>query len=284
MGTLFDRTRCQGLHRRNEVLARLSGDITTSNKFHEAVKDGNLDFLQAIHAETVDLNTPDSHGCTPLHSAAKENVDFVRALIAMGANMEVVDNSGSNPLHYAAMYGKVKCIWALRAVDVNAADKDGWTPLHHVALQGHVDCLEKLLTMSASVDVKDSNSYTPLHQAALYGNIKCVQKLIAWGADLNAVDNSGCTPLHHATSEGYLDCVIALFETRCKTKEKLVAKVIHQAKKFSEYPCSVIAEMARPQPDVFMVNCEGDRAIDCAEGVGHVEIFNFLQQREQFFR
>jgi len=98
------------------------------------------------------------------------------------------------------------------------------------------------------------------------------------------VDNSGLTPLHLATSEGYLDCVIALFETRCKTKEKLVAKVIHEEKKFSEYPCSVIAEMTRPQPDVFIVNSEGDRAIDCAYGVGHIQIFNFLQKREQLFR
>lgn len=286
MGTFFHTTAGEGLRRRDEVLTKLSEATTTTQPIplHRAAMEGDLDCLKLLLAESVDLNAPDSGGCTPLHLAAMANFHCVRELIAMGAETEVVDNSGLNPLHYAAMHGSVACISELRAVDVSAADNDGWTPLHHAALHGHSDCLEELMAMHADINANDCSGWTPLHQAAMYGNVKCLQKLMAKGADVNAADNFGCTPLHHSTSEGYLDCVIALFETRCEAREKVVAHAICQSTKLSEYPCSVITEMARPQPDVFIANFEGDRPIDHAREIADAEIVDFLRSRELFFR
>jgi len=148
---------------------------------------------QGVHA-TKEFN---------LHEAVKEgDVDKVEALIKKGADVNARDDMGDTPLLVAVMSNKPKVAKVLidNKADVTATIKDfDSTALHLAAL--YVRDLEFVKAMLASLENKDERKNfvnaknfvgsTALHYAAsnkVYGK-DIVDILIENGADIDAEDN-----------------------------------------------------------------------------------------------
>jgi len=205
----------------------------------------------------------------------------------IGVLMNIPDKKGCVALHYLAMYGKLSYVKELLVdkADVKLTDNEGWTPLHYSVANGHISCVREILANGADVDALDCYGYTPLQLATLNGHADCMQELLLNGADPNIADNLGWTSLHNAAFQGHIDSVKVLFATRCKAKEKQIKTAVQEATGLSEYPCTEIADMARPYPDIFARSCSGCRPIDSAKKKEKNEIIiTFLRKQEIFFR
>ncbi|WP_175992698.1 ankyrin repeat domain-containing protein [Burkholderia vietnamiensis] len=105
-----------------------------------AVKYGTASELPnhlALRDARIDLNTPDTAGCSLLHYAVLRGLSrFVLDLIAAGADVNAADKDGCTPLHHAARLGNRYLVVDLidAKADVKAADLRGWTAAHHAAL------------------------------------------------------------------------------------------------------------------------------------------------------
>jgi hypothetical protein len=78
----------------------------------------------------ADLQAPDTHGYTPLHTRARYWKSSVASLIALGADVHAMHRSGT-PLHVAAESFRAKNAELLIAAgaDVNRKDERGYLPL-----------------------------------------------------------------------------------------------------------------------------------------------------------
>ncbi|CAN0310520.1 unnamed protein product, partial [Ectocarpus fasciculatus] len=78
---------------------------------------GHVEVMQALIRHGVDVNAPDSNGCTALHSAAMgDKVGAIDVLVEAGANIDVQggDNGAMNtPLHMASENGLSKAALSL---------------------------------------------------------------------------------------------------------------------------------------------------------------------------
>ncbi|XP_046550239.1 ankyrin repeat domain-containing protein 50-like [Haliotis rubra] len=100
------------------------------NVLHFACRGGQLDIVQYLVSQgSVDINSSNKHGRTPLMEAAlRGHKDVFEFLVKMGANESHVDNDGDNILHLASSYGRmemVKHILSHNLVDINAKGQ-GW--------------------------------------------------------------------------------------------------------------------------------------------------------------
>ena len=73
---------------------------------------------------------------------------------------------------------EIKCLQS-RGGDVNFIDKEhSWTSLHLATYKGREDYVEKLLELSADMNIKSRTGRTPLVKAAFYNRIKITRMLL----------------------------------------------------------------------------------------------------------
>lgn len=117
---------------------------------HWAASEGKLSSLRFLLDNNVDLNSQDSHGCTPLIIAAQHNqITCLIFLMRNGANMDLRDGNGDSTAHWAAYKGHCELLGVLaytRPQDLILGDHFGQTPLHLASLRGYLDCVEYLVT------------------------------------------------------------------------------------------------------------------------------------------
>ncbi|KAL5004340.1 hypothetical protein ScPMuIL_017796 [Solemya velum] len=98
----------------------------------------------------------------PLHEAVKRgNVTFMEECISNRVSVNGLDKAGSTPLHWAAHGGHTECLRTLLAVpncQVNSQNKLGDTPLHSAAWKGHASEVELLLLHGARADLKNNEN------------------------------------------------------------------------------------------------------------------------------
>jgi ankyrin repeat protein len=101
------------------------------------------------HHGSFDVNAPDAHSRTPLHSAVTKD-DPVRAntvgvLLDAGADADVSDRQRATPCHLAAKLGDCASLQLLIAAgaDLNRQDKSGSTPAHLAYDEQTLDVLQK---------------------------------------------------------------------------------------------------------------------------------------------
>ena len=169
---------------------------------------------------TVDVDSKDGYGQTPLSWAAKEGHEaVVNLLLDTGkVNINLEDSEGRTPLSWAAGNGHkavVKLLLKTGKVEADLKDNKGKTPLSWAAGNGHEAVVKLLIeTGKVDVDLKDSEyGQTPLSWAAENGHEAVAKLLLDTGkVNVNSEDNKGNTPLSWAAGSGHEAVVKLLIE------------------------------------------------------------------------
>lgn len=188
--------------------ARSCGDLCTISWWETATRSQIESSIQS-----VDVNSNDALGRTPLHYAASEGTpESVRVLISVGADLNARDVDGWTPLMFAVEYERIENLKELLGAGANPNIRleDGYHPLFSAVIVG--GAVEALLSAGANPNAQDADGMTPLHYALLGDLPESVQFLIAAGADLNARDVDGWTPLHYAAMYAGPQLVEALLD------------------------------------------------------------------------
>jgi ankyrin repeat protein len=167
----------------------------------------------------ADVNTQDSCGYTPLHSAVQEgHKDTVELLLNAGADVNSVDKYSQTPLHRIFGPGNkgvnkdsinkdIVELLLKHGANINQATDNGNTPFNRAAHRGLKEIIELLLQYEANVNQANNEGYTPLHHAASNGRKDIVELLLNAGANVNKANNEGKTPLYVAVSYCHWDIV-----------------------------------------------------------------------------
>lgn len=212
-------------------------DPAVDRFLHEAAEANRVDLIAAI-SESYGrdcLNQGDSHGRTPIHSAAaRGHVGVIQFCLSVGADPGRTDSEGWTPLHCAAADGRLEAVeFLLNCAPYTkyALTKNGQTPfslaidgghfhlldplrlgdaLHRAAGLDDVHGIKNCLARGAKVNGRDQNGWTALHRAAFKGRIESVKLLLSHGAQVDLVDDAGYTPLHCAIEAGHTQVVLHL--------------------------------------------------------------------------
>jgi len=189
-----------------------------------ASKGGNLPLVKYLLARkgefTLDLNTKDILGETPLNAAANDGFqDIAVALVDAGADVDIPCNCHRTPLQHAAQRGDMKTLRALidAGADLDIGNLYNVKPLHLAALEGRLEALQDLIRAGAEV-----NSYSaffgqyPIHVAVMKARMEATQYLIDAGAYMEVLDKYDNTPLASAAKDGYIWVIRALTKSGAK--------------------------------------------------------------------
>lgn len=166
--------------------------------------------------DSIDLETEDSQGRRPLHTAAsKGRLEVVERLLARSVQVDPTDATLATPLLLAASHGQSECVRALlkHGADANAKNVNRKAAIHLASAEGSSATLEVLLENSltysfsflsqgALVDAVDGKGQTALHIAIKMGHLDCVPILIRFHPNMEIQDEDGSTVFHHTTFSG----------------------------------------------------------------------------------
>ena len=157
---------------------------------HIAARHGMATTVQLLVDCGADVNAVNTHGQTPLHTAAggwKDCPELCEILLKHDAKIDAVDEDGNQPLHLACQQNHVETgnVFVSCGADVRAVNSNGHSPLHLLSL-----------SVRHSNGGVNSEEESVLHIAARHGMVTTVQLLVDCGADNKAVNKHGQTPLH----------------------------------------------------------------------------------------
>jgi ankyrin repeat protein len=189
-------------------------DLCNSNgvtPLHSASLHGRLDIVKLFFQLYPNLNPSprtgegsESHGSTPLNSAARNGHLRVFNYLKLKEPIPVSDEKGNLPIHMAALNGHLSIVSQFRdATTYNCLNKNGRSPLHLAALQGHFEIFTYLKNLGA-LSQADNSGCLPIHLAALNGHLSIV-KLFVGSSHINAWTKSATLPIHFAASNGHLE-------------------------------------------------------------------------------
>lgn len=195
---------------------------------HTAVRAGKMNHVMYLLKNYAYLDTKDSKGNTPLHTAIQYKRDQIAALLlACGADatlktgigktiLELVDEDDKMtrrviqeysillemsakmkdfPIHLAIRSrNPLALLLAPYLGDLNQLNGEGYSPLHLAAEMGQLDACMTLLQAGANIDILDSLSQTPLKLACMT-NFETAEFLIQSRANKTIQDKRGMTAL-----------------------------------------------------------------------------------------
>jgi ankyrin repeat protein len=181
----------------------------------EAILKDSADFA-AIAGGGVDLNTPDSHGCTALHYFAMRGIkNAMKVLIEAGADIDIQDANGCTALHHAIQGRRDGAFKTLikAGADVDIQTRRGMTALHYATLNQSIEFTKALIEASATINTQDEDGQTALHYVACSSSSnEIIYLLLEAGADVDLSDKYGRTALHFAVSYDSVYCMTALMD------------------------------------------------------------------------
>lgn len=224
---------------------------------HQASEGGNTTKVrQLLRNDSIDVNSRDKYGCTPLHVAL--NADVAKFLLRdKRVDHGAEDYVGRSALHYAVLkrrldvikvllsnsvdkewrddVGRTACFYAqdfpaatfmLRygtEAEAQTSDEEKHTALIHLALLGDNEGVAFYIAEGASVNAVNEAGETALALSAQYGNIEVVEVLLKHGASTEIATDSGWTPLLRAAHYGREGVVRVLLRHGAKKRAKLAS-------------------------------------------------------------
>ena len=131
------------------------------------------------------------------YAVSENRVEITKLLLENGADSSKVPrilDDGSEMSKLLKSYG-------VPPKDINAQSHMGWPPLVY-ACRGdngeHPEEIQRLLALSADINIQNYKGKTGLHCAAKAGFLNVIKLLLEKGATIDATDNNGETPLFEA--------------------------------------------------------------------------------------
>ena len=198
-----------------------------------------VEMVISYSSVTLDVNSRNLHGVTPLHVAALNNTEACSMLLKYNADVNSTTNSGYTPLQYAAKHGCYKACSLLcilertnfkggqeyfinEELNINWHNRYKETALHLVidARNGaimqskerwpfnrcedrYTKIVKFLLKMGAGVNMKNYEGDTPLHIAARHEMDYIVKLLLHCNADIHLRNNRNETAMNATKSNLY---------------------------------------------------------------------------------
>jgi uncharacterized protein len=158
----------------------------------QAIADSDLKRAENALA-TIDVNTRDCRGRTPLYLAvADDQMLMAELLLQKGADPNIRTTGGDTPLINAVRSSQADLVHLLlkHRAEVNVRTDQGYLLLEAVA-ESSPRIVETLLGRGANPQVVDENGRTAMMLAIERGYVDVVQSLLAAGADVNAQSADG---------------------------------------------------------------------------------------------
>jgi len=186
--------------------------------FHEHVKSGNLDAVQAdLTADPALLNAANEAGqCAFLLAKYYRQPTMADYLLSLKPKLDVFTLCVAG--HTADVLGVIGKAPEL----LEAHSTDGWTPLHLAGFFGWPELATALIDKGAVIDSRSTNSMknTPLHAAAAGGATPLVDLLLKRGANPNLRQEGGWTALHAAAQAGNRSMVETLLANGANVNQR----------------------------------------------------------------
>lgn len=174
---------------------------------HLATRYGHMDAVNVLLKRSkVGLANEDGdtalHTACKSRFASKELVHVMMDTIAKAHNWSLVaspDNHGNTALHVAAKSGRSEIFRELKQISPHIKNKQGDYAQHVVVRMGQSDVVEEFLNVfrqEMCTDKPNEDGDTVLHIAVRLGSPDIIELLIDAGADLTAKNKNGNTPTH----------------------------------------------------------------------------------------
>jgi ankyrin repeat protein len=170
-------------------------------------------FIVSLASSPALINTPNSAGLSPLHTAAIEgNFNTVQVLLNLGADPAQKNKRLQMPVFNAlqlpVLYeeeereDKIKIYNLLKETapdTVNNQDKNGDTVLQKMAIHDFYFLMADLLKTNPHLAfVKNNDAHYPIHTAILNDTIRCAGILLKENGMATVADSKQRVPLHYA--------------------------------------------------------------------------------------
>ena len=208
--------------------------------FLQALKKGDLPWVQDLFIQGAQANRPFKGGKFPLHYAAEYgHLNIAHCLLMQGAALWALDANEETPLALsekmghqtlgslltiqaasnsalfkAVKKGEITAVkkWLLEGAQVTARSASWITPLHYACARGDNELVDHLLENKATINAQDKEGSTPLHWATGSSCRKLIPVLSHHGADIDCTDRYGSTALHWAACAGATRMVCELIK------------------------------------------------------------------------
>ncbi|KAK2797429.1 hypothetical protein FQN51_008461 [Onygenales sp. PD_10] len=193
----------------------------------------------------LDINTRDSTGQTPMHSAARDGDETViRALAAAGADVNARDDRGMTPLHWI--------LWAC-----GRPAPDNWV----------MPALQALVGVGADVGARNEAGESVVHLGVQGGRDEDVFGYVLGleGVEVDGVDGRGWTGLHCAAGDGWgMVRFLARFgaDVRRKTGDEGRQTALHIFAETGDYEPEFLGWLIESGLDVHEVDGRGVSAYE----------------------
>ena len=269
------------------------------------------ELIQWLVDHGADINMPDKHGSTPLHSAVSKYCDIggeyffslVRWLVDHGADINMPGEYGRTPLRdlfqgileeyeeYKYVDGRSFSLveWLIdRGANINEVDEDGESALSSAAIYGFENGVKFLINHGADFKTFNKNGYNLMHYAANGGNLSLVKSLVKdYGMDPNCHKENGDWPIHVAAENNQLEVVKWFVEeagTDINAKGEGGKTPLHSAiYGYNEYDSweteddvELLRWLVSHGSDLNAVNDDNETALHMAAGFGDDESVKFF--------
>ena len=176
-----------------------------------AVREKNIEVIQALLDNGVDPDSPSSHGYVALRSAARNcYIEGMQALFNAGANPDVTDSIKDTPL-MAAPFGSCTEGMELllnRGADPNHQNQNGDTAFTSAVTSGFIPAIELLVNAGGDINLPNYKGNTAFMLAASMGNAKVMQMLLDHDVkNPHAVNVNNEGALFMAARDGHIEAV-----------------------------------------------------------------------------